>query len=159
MWFFVCASDKHCSSMLVWILHGNFSIRINMWGLFLALSWLTPQSCHRSNMNSEYRRWSWTLWTWQQFYVNFLPAAWQGVAQYSGVQCSAVQCTVINMRRGETDTRSHRPGIAGRKWCNVVSMFSSDHYIITLLIKSSHGNQSLQLFPMFNNYKLAIALN
>ena len=92
MWFFGCASDKHCSSMLVWI-HVNFSIRINMWGLFLALSWLTPQSCHRSNMNGDTDA-SWTLWTWQQFYVNFLPAAWQGVAQYS-VQCSTVQYSAV----------------------------------------------------------------
>ena len=153
MWFFVCASDKHCSNMLVWI-HVNFNIRTNMRGLFRALSWLTPQSCHHSNMNSEYRRW--TIWTWQQFYVNFLRAAWQGVAQYSSVQCSTeVYSDQYGWREGWTrDQTAHRPDYCQEKWCNV--MFSSDP---TLLIKSSNCHQLWQLFLMINNESKSLQLH
>ena len=155
MWFFVCASDKHCSNMLVWI-HVNFNIRINMRGLFRALSWLTPQSCHHSNMNNEYRRW--TIWTWQQFYVNFLRAAWQGVAQYSSVQCSAVQrCTVINMdeERDGLEIKLHTGlTIAGRN-----DVMSCSLLIRTLLIKSSNCHQLWQLFLMINNESKSLQLH
>ena len=127
--FFICLQQH----VRVWI-HVNFDIRTTMTLIprFIEID-TSDLSSATWIVNGEYRL-CWTIWTWQQFYVNFLRAAWQGVAQYSSVQYN---CTVINMERGMRSNCKHRPTTAGRKY-NVVSCYLDDaprYYIIDKVVK------------------------